>query len=376
MSHPILLSTYPANGDTGIPVGESIVLSFDQGVDLSTIKDFIVLYGRDFDQTSGAESQLWIDADTGDNPFLLRSPGLKGLVDVRVRAVYYDIDSDDEIDISPEAPGEESSYGVAGAGHRVYITPDTGQFAPDTQYTLQILGDTSTTGTTGVCARTVFEVAPDVANVSSTGIVYVTGGYTGSVDDTLFIQVLTSGDIGTAKYKFWLGSAGAAEAITDKLTNRKYRNLMSGLQVRFSGTGFVADDVYAVVLSGRERMSTSTKIVFTTNDGSYSVAPDSPSTPAISGPPASTVPPVPGASTAAVSLQVEEMSPPDGAFNIPVKTRLFTIVFSDQLDATTITPESVRVFTYPVLGYFQGQSEPRELLKKLTVSGQILTIEV
>lgn len=374
MAAPILLSVYPADLDTGIPIGASIVLQFDKGVDLATVKDYIVLYGPDFDQTSGADSVLFIDQDTGDNPYFLRSPGFKGLVDIAISASYVDLTSGAAVTQTLTSEIEEASVGVSGAGHKILVTPTNGAFAADTQYVLHILGDPDSQGT-GVSSRTVFDVVPDVANASDTGVVYVGGSYTGSLADELNIEITTIGDIGVAKYKYWLTSAGEPSAVYDKLTNRRYRNLIQGLQVRFTGSDFALGDVFRVNVEPAVRLATSTKVTFTTNDGSYSTAPDSPSTPATSQPPSTVLPPAPGTDTTESRLQIEEMVPADGAYNVSTNARQIVITFNEELDESTISGDSIQLWKYPVLGYFEGENEPVELQKRLTVSGNMLTID-
>ena len=61
MANPQILVTYPANDDQNIPIGERLSIVFDRGVDLSTVKKNLVLYGRDFDLTSGPDGAVWID---------------------------------------------------------------------------------------------------------------------------------------------------------------------------------------------------------------------------------------------------------------------------------------------------------------------------
>lgn len=368
MSVPNLTSSYPANNDVGIPVGEQLVLTFDSDIDVTTLKNFVVLYGNDFDKTSGAESQLWVNPATTDNPYFLRSPGFKGLVDLKFRATYFDVSSNEDTLSLPVSPAD-----TTGLGMRVYVTPSTGQLAPDTEYTLQVLGDPAQLN--GVSSRTVYEVSADAGNAGATGAVIVTGGYTGTTQDVLNVQITSSGDIGQAKYKYWLTSAGIGEAVSDKLTNRRFRAIGNGLQIRFSGIDFQAGDLYTVDLESKQVMPATVKIVFTTNDGTYSEAPDSPSTPAVSEPPAESVPPFPGASTAEKYLQIEEMNPPDGAYNVSTKNRRVQILFSDVLDATTVNNETVHMYRYPALGYWQGQEEPIELKCKITTSGQLVTLE-
>jgi hypothetical protein len=374
MAAPQLLRTYPANNDVGIPIGERIVLDFDRSIDPKTIKDFVVLYGADFDMTSGPDSALWIDRDTGNNPFYLRSPGFKGIAELQATVTYYDLDTLLDIPDTFISEAEELAYGIAGAGHRVYLTPIVGQLAPDTQYTLHILGDPDSLGTTGVSSRTTYDFVPDGGN-TGTGTLYLGGLYTGG-DDVVTVDITTTGDIGTAKYDWYFVTDGIGAAVTDKLSNRRYRTLDKGLEIRFKGTSFTSGDIYTANVYAAERLAVTTKVVFTTNDGTYTTAPESPSTPATSEPPASVIPPAPGTTNTLVYLEVVEAIPPDGAYNISTKTRTINILFDDTLDPTTITTDTVRVYTYPILGYYDGEPEVKELAKKLTVSGQILTVEI
>jgi hypothetical protein len=136
MAAPTSLQTYPANNDTGIPVGIDIEVIFDRGIDLVTGQNNVVLYGDDFDQTSGPDSALWIDTDTGNNPYFLRSPGFKGLVELTASVVYVDLNTGPTYtEVDPgviTAETDETGYGVAGAGHKLVLTPRE-PLAPDTQ---------------------------------------------------------------------------------------------------------------------------------------------------------------------------------------------------------------------------------------------------
>jgi hypothetical protein len=374
MAAPQLLTTYPADQDVGIPIGESIVLSFDRSIDPKTIKDFVVLYGADSDMTSGPDNSIWVDPNTGTDPFYLRSPGFKGVAELQARITYYDLDTLLDIPDTFTTEAAELAYGFGGAGHRVYLTPILGAFAPDTQYTLHILGDPTNTTTTGVSSKTTYDFIADGGN-TGTGVLYLGGLYTGG-DDVVHVDISATGDIGTAKYDWYFVTDGAGAAITDKLSNRRYRTLDKGLEIRFKGTSFTLNDIYTANVYAAERMAANTKVVFTTNDGTYTTAPVSPSTPATSSPPSTVIPPAPGTSNTAVYLEVVEVVPADGAYNVSTKTRTISILFDDTLDLTTITTDTVRVYAYPILGFYEGQSDVKELAKKLTVSGQILTVEI
>lgn len=378
MAVPLSLQTYPANLDTGIPIGESIEIVFDRGIDLLTAQNHVVLYGDDFDQTSGPDQALWLDADTGNNPYFLRSPGFKGLVELSARLVYVDLATGPtytEVDpgvITGEA--DELAYGTSGAGHKLVLTPRE-PFAADTQYTLHVLGDPDTTGA-GISSRTVFDVVADGGNSGTTGVVKTNYNYTGTVADTVVVEFTTGGDIGTAKYRWYYLSAGVGTAVAGVVTSRRFRRLLDGLQINFSGSGFVSGDIYRFNVEPAELMVANFQVVFTTNDGTYTTAPSSPSTPATSSPPASVLPPAPGAGSVVATLSVVEMTPDNGSYYNSTNTRQIVVEFSDTLDPATVTDTSVTLFKYPVSGQYQLQAEVVELEKILTVSGSTLTIDI
>jgi hypothetical protein len=371
MAAPSIVRVYPADGDTGIPVGETLAVYFDRGVDLKTVTDSIVLFGSDSDQTSGPDNAIWIDSDTGNNKYFLSSPGFKGYVPLKFELVYWDTTDTStyaEIDPQPTITSELDETGSS-YGHKVKITIDpkfAASMAPDTEYVLYINGDPDSTDT-GVASRTVFDVEADGANTGS-GDLVLYGTYSGASDDTLYVKITTAGNIGTAEYKWWWDSAGEVSATTDRITNRRYRNLGNGLQIRFTGSSFAVDDQWTANAETIARMSTSTSVTFTTNDGSYSDAPSSPSTPATSSPAASVLP------TNADPFDVDYMVPPNGAYNVDIHNRIITIVFTDDLDATTVTDDSVTLWKYPAEGYYGATWAPVELEKSLSVSGDTLTI--
>jgi len=370
MSTPSIVRVYPADGDSGIPVGETLEVYFDRGVDLKSVSDSIVLFGSDSDQTSGPDNAIWIDEDTGNNKYFLSSPGFKGLVPVKFELVYWDTtDTVTYAEVDAGTVTSETDETSGSYGHKVKITVDpkfAATLAADTEYILYVNGDPDSTDT-GVSARTLFDVEADVGNVGS-GAVALYGTYEGVSADIMVVEITTAGNIGTAEYKWYWDSAGSGSAVTGRITNRRYRTLDEGLQVRFTGSDFQVGDSWTVNVEPIERMATSTSVTFTTNDGSYTEAPDSPSTPASSSPPSTVLPSV------STPFQVDYMTPLDGSYNVNPDKRVITVVFTDDLDPATITDDSVTIWKYPVEGYYGGTFEPLELEKSLTVSGDTLTI--
>ena len=73
--------SYPVNNESDFPVGQEIVLVFDRALDLRKAKDSVILFGPDFDVTSGPDNALWMNGSDGTNPFFLSSPGFSGFVE-------------------------------------------------------------------------------------------------------------------------------------------------------------------------------------------------------------------------------------------------------------------------------------------------------
>lgn len=364
MAAPTLLETYPNDGDTNLPTGISLYLIFDRGIDLSQAKKNVVLYGTDTDVTSGPDSAQWVNDGLGTNPFFLRSPGFKGVVDCDYSTIYVDADYED-LGVDPLSSAEELSEVYY---HKLIITPRN-PLAPDVSYKLQVIGDPSSQGT-GISSRTVFALEGADTNVGTTGHVTAYGGYTGQ-DDTIWVEITTSGDIGEAEYKWWYESSSEASATLGKVTSRRYRKLEDGVQIKFEDTGFVSGDLYSCNVEESERLATSTTITFTTGDGSYTEAPDSPSTPATAEPPTSTLP-----ADIDVVFDLVEVSPADGSSNLPLTTTTIELTFSTEIDPATVTQDSVRVQRYPVTGVYSGTNAPVELAKSLEVVDNVLTIRL
>ena len=369
MAAPEIESTYPADGDTGIPVGVTIKIYFDTGVDEKTIKDSVALFGRDSDMTSGPDAAIWVDQDTGDNPFFLSSPGFKGLVPLKFSLAYYTLGTTTEVD--PGVITSQADEISANVGHVAKITVDpkyNPTLAPDTELSLVVAGDPDNQNI-GVSSRTVFDIEEGINTGSGSLYIWGTWEDTGAGEDELNIEVTVAGNIGTAEYKWWYTSAGEGSAVEDNITNRRFRTLSDGLQIRFSGSSLQVGDSWTFSVSAIQRLATSTTITFTTNDGSYTSAPSSPSTPATSSPPSTVLP------TGQSTFEVEEMTPESGSYNVSIKNRKIVIRFSEDIDPDTITDDSITLWKYPVSGVYEDTYSPIELQKTIDVDGDTITIK-
>ena len=372
MAAPEIEAIYPNDEATGVPLGADIEITFSSGIDLASGKANVVIYGRDFDMTSGPESASWIDSDTGNNPFFLKSPGFTGVVDCDYSLVYVD-GSGEEIDSSTTVYDEDEEATGDGTDpyrHKLIISPKN-LMATEGEYTVYVIGDSEEGTSKGVSKRTIFDV-DDTAATSDTGSFTLYGGYTGS-DDTVHIKITAAGDIGAAKYKWWYNSEGESEAREGKITSRRYRRLEDGLQIRFSGSGFEEDDEYTIAVYTSEYMEDSYSFSFSTGTGSITEVPSTASTSVI------------GTESSLVSdeeaLEIVAMTPPNGSTHQSTSTRTIVIEFSGALDDTTITDDTITLLSYPVSGTFSGPSstgalDPVEMVKGLSVDGNELTIKL
>ena len=369
MSAPTISAIYPSDTATGIPVGATIQVTFNQGVDLGTVKDCVVVYGPDFDQTSGPDSAIWIDDDTGSNPHFLNSPGFTGTVATSMELVYVDSSGDT---ISP-APSYTTVTAEGSSRHKLLLTPKS-ILKPDTTYTVYLIGTSSDGTSRGICHRTVYDVDSTAVAASHLGVVHSGGTYEGASDDVLNIKITNAGDIGTAQYKYWYSSSAESTATDGRVTSRRFRKVDedTGVQVRFSGSGFVVDDHYTIAVRAKTQMATSYSFSFTAGSGAITSVPSTASTSVI------------GSETALTSeesvMTVVDIEPDNGATHQKFSNKTITLTFSEALDAATVTDANVTILAYPVSGKFDtslsNAGEPLKLGKKLTVSGTTLTIEI
>ena len=372
MAAPSVVQTYPANNDVGIPVGATLLVYFDNVVDLQSVKNSLILHGPDFDFVTGAGSTQFIRDNGLANPYFLTSPGFTGVAPLEVELAYYTLGTTTEVTPADSAKLSEAAAAAANIGHVAKVTlaeEFNAVFAGDTKYTFSIIGDPDTVGH-GLSVQTVY--SPEDVSVSGSGSLFTAGSHTGGMADTVHVKVTRAGNINDAKYKWWYASAGEGSAVTGRITSAKFRELEEGIKIRFSGDDLQVNDEWQFAVGALQRLAASHQIIFTTNDGSYTEAPESPSTPPTSLPP-STI--LPGYSTATTTISVKSMTPNDGSYNNS-DVHEITVVFSKNPDPASITADTLKLFTYPVEGLYDYAGEKKELAYSYTLSDNILTIRI
>lgn len=145
--------------------------------------------------------------------------------------------------------------------------------------------------------------------------------------------------------------------------------------MRFVGTGFTQNDKWTILCTPIERLAESYTVVFTTNDGTYSTAPVSPSSGAQQAPPTTVIPPLPGQIIDDI-LMVTNMIPSDSDYNIDIDTRTIVLEFNYDIDPTTVTQDTVEISMLPIDGIYNQRGQLKVLSKALEVVGNKIIITI
>lgn len=390
--------SYPQNNEDEFPVGQEIVFIFSESVDIKKIKESFVLYGEDFDRTSGPDNALWLNTQSGENPFFLRSPGFKGFVDYDVRQVLInshktmeerasqlqyepEIDQLSAIVFTPKTLlRENSKYEIFLVGNNV----DSLETLPD--------GFASLSKDRALSARTIFDaysldVNNDYIDVSSRIKSY--GSFepkNNEVSAKVNIKIITAGEGSSAKYKWWFDDESEPQPANPVYKDRvsrcvqRWRKLDRGVLVKFSLDSYEEDELFQINCVKSETLETSYLLSFQTGTGSIYEYPENSSTSPIGV--GNLV--LPGAIPNQVTgtpLEIVSVTPFDGSVNNALDLNKIVIEFNNNLDATTITQDTVTITSYPISGTFDGYSgtrsdRERKVYKIISVEDNKLILEI
>lgn len=362
MAELTIQSVSPNNGQTAVPIGSTIEITLSEALDPKSVKDNIVIYGRDFDFISGPETAVYFRGD-GTNPDFLKSPGYNGVVKTDVSVEVVDSSG---VTVENYIYTSREQFILDGYLQKVILTPET-NFAEENTFTVFVVGE-NTSSKKGIAKRTVFDVNTDLAS-STTGELLNYGGYSGTSEDTVTVEITESGNIGAAKYKWWYSDTeNPSEAREGKVTSRRFRKLEDGIQIRFSGSGFILGDIYTFKVSPAEYLKESYSFSFNTSSNQIVDIPKTASTSVIGDP---------NFNIASQGyLEVKNITPADGATHQKFSSKQIVIEFDREIDPATVTNDAISLFKHPVSGIIDSSDEEVELFKKITVDGKKIIIEV
>lgn len=356
MSAPTVSSVYPSNSATGVPTGISIFITFDIEVDQERAKANVMVFGPDFDTTSGPDGLQWIDVEKGYNPYFLQSPGFNG--DLKYDVVFELLNSDNTVFSGPDYHTGTPNYKT-----RMKITPKK-PLATETLYTVYIVGDPDAEDDIkrGVSSRTVY--GTELGSNTGSGMAHFRGGYLGTTEEQIVVIVTESGNINTAEYNWYYASAPTL--IYSGITSRKYRSLTdTGVDVRFTGSAFAVGDTFTVNVYPPTYMATSYTYTFTTGTGSIETIPDTTSTSVLGDV---------GGTTSSGDFEVSATFPAHKAVKESPSLRVIKIVFSNDVDRSTINDRTIKVEAHPSTGYDPTVEDIGRLNKFMLIDGNVVYI--
>jgi hypothetical protein len=358
MSAPTIIDIYPANNAQGIPVGDKIVIVFDQEMDTDSINEgtFVV---------AAPDDDVLFTADL--NPFeppaftqqdFLSSPYYGGRVKGEITFERRNLSGGIVDDSLLDETGDGTLWYTA-----AIFTPER-PFSPNVQYTVLVAGDDDPDGEfdSGVLSRNVFDTSIEAG--TNDGCTFC-GSYTSDGQDEYFIRITSAGDTGEAEYQWWKGSDELV--VYEGRTSTGRRELENGVCVVFgSDSVHTINDKWKVVVKPYELMENNYQFSFYTGNGSIIIPPSTSS--------------VTGIETLATStespLQIVSITPKNYDTNLDIDTvNEIVVVFNKDLDPATITDETVKVIAESVNGD-PDIPAAGEIATVLTVNGNTLTIQL
>lgn len=383
--------SYPIANQTNVPVGEEIKLLFNREVDKKSIKDNVVIYGPDFDRTSGPDNALWVNEKSGENPFYLKSPSFNGFIDFDVEilktadAVPYAI-QDPQVERIEKTAGDQFCYAI--------LKPKKA-LAENSEYKVFIIGENSNLiaevpaglqdylQERGLSERTVYSPYSSVNNVNTYDQRVSVGGiFNEDIDRTLNIKITTAGNGSEAKYVWWYSDE--AEPVPGLPASRyrhnrcvsRWRSTDRGVYIKFNGGEFQLNDLIQVKVYAKSNLENSYYWKFTTSNSSIFEEPSTKSTSPIDIPEANQA-----AGSIAQKLEIISVEPYDGAVNLSLNTKKIIVTFNKNIDPATVTQDTVKLMSYPVSGTFDGPYGTRsnreyKIFKIISITDNKMTLEL
>ena len=334
---PSIVNVIPASGAQGIPVGNPLVITFDQEMDLTSLNDgTIVLVGPDEAPLFGPHDVTPLDVPGFDDEDILSSPYFKGYVKGTI--TYSKVDASGGI-------VDDSVEDTTGAGDLwrtvATFTPDK-PLKPNVQYTAIILGDEAPDDDfdTGVNTRTVFD---PVFTGTGTGRIYFHGGYNGTAETSYTIEITNGGPTGVAEY-VWYNDNDPLTSYQG-ITTTGERELENGIYITCDPDGsFTTGDSFNVVVVPPIVLPNNYQWDFYTGSGSILTPPSDQSTSGIESITSNII----GESTTSSTFSVESIDPEDGEYGVTISTDPYVgeeivIVFSDAVDEDTLAGTAIDV---------------------------------
>ena len=331
-------SVWPDDGFNVFPTGEKIEILFNQEVSEFLAENSISLVGPDNHIATGIEFQdkLYRFANESSYSTVLESLHLKGEVPVEIEVIRcddtgaplqsqlsyaYDPDVKSKLIIRPKSFLQEKT------DYRLLIS---GSATPDNEWSY-------------IGSRTVFDAEKDTFTSTGDGILKTSGYYTGLVDDVIVVEVIKVGSSSSCKLQWHFESVPGVLFDLLPLTGRNkiskdkdiYFELIGG-----ASDAFKVGDAWTINLRPIEYLGNTYKVDFSTAAEQIKELPATVS----QSPIGLDAPTQAEVDAAATEFQLVKIEPEYGSSNISLKTKQIILTFNKDVDPTSVTADTVKLF--------------------------------
>lgn len=363
MTAPLILDSYPASSSIGIPIGDSITVTFDQEIDESSVNSGTFVVGAPANDTVfGPGLEPLSQQFSEDRDDILTPPEFGGYIEGTITFSRVDasgsIVDDSEVDYT----------GARNLWRSVAIFTPKQPLRPNVEYTVILAGDEDQTNDfdSGIRSRTVFDAQP--ISVIGTGTPIFSGGYTSSTTRTYVLEITGAGVTGAATYDWW--NQTSPLVVYSGQTTTGNRELEDGLVVSFSIDGsFAVGDRWTVVVVPYETLANNYSWTFSTGTGSVLTPPTTGSTSGIDA----------VGYTSFGSLRVVSIEPVHQATNLdPNSVTEIVITFNKDVDEDTVIDSNITIWSEPINGkkYNTDIQYAGTIAKILSVSGRTIIAQI
>ena len=363
MAAPTITAVTPNDGYNAFPIGEKIEILLDQEVSEFLAENSISVVGPDTLTLTGHafEEKLFRFSQESNYAKALDTFSLKGEVPVSVEVIKCN-------NLGVPLVNQTSYAYDATAKSKIVIRPKS-FLQEKTQYRVIISGSSSPgEGWSYLGSRSVYDAEKDP--ISSGDGILKASGYT-NLEDVIVITVVKAGSSTTCKLQWYFESLPGTTfdffplAGRNKLAKDKdiYVELLGG-----NSTSFALGDFWTINLRPVEYLEEAYKLDFETAAEQIKELPATVS----QSPIGLSAPSEEEIATANVEFQLIKIEPEYGASNISLNTSQIILTFNKNLDPTSITPDSVRLFR----NIIDANADTIEVGYSWIVSGKKLIINI
>lgn len=378
MAGPFIDAITPSDGFNAFPIGGKIEILFSGEISEFLAENSISLIGPDQHVVTGIEFEENLFRFSSETSYskVLESLSLKGQVPVDIDV--FRCNSSGNILVDGNGDYLPYSYAYNATVRSKLVIKPKSFLQEKTDYRLLISGAQSPDNEWSYLgSRSIFDPQADVLNTGE-GKLRSYGNYTGTISDTIVVTVTRTGSSTTAKLEWYFDSADTVTyeflplAGRNKLLDNKeiYLELLGG-----AADAFKQGDQWTINLRPVEylvdkvtNIGSAYKLDFATAANQVKELPTTVS----QSPIGLDAPSQEEVLAAQTEFQLIKIEPEYGASNISLNTKQIIFTFNKNLDPTSITADTVRLFRNKI----DQNEDPVDVGYSWIVSGKKLIINI